>query len=74
MSFLMFDFEHGHQSLGSKDKVKEMLGMPVLMPSSWNEFQNTISKIYTSQQVKKEVQLSEGLTIEEECTEIVPRN
>ena len=37
MNYLLFDFEHGHQSLGSKEKVKEILNLPVLTPDSWGE-------------------------------------
>ena len=73
MSYLMFDFEHGHQSIGSKDKVKELFGLPLLTPQTWSEFQNTIAQIYTSTVVEEDIKLGD-LVIKEKRSTIVPKN
>ena len=39
MKYLMFDFEHGSQSIGSKDHIEKTLGYPLLTPSTWDQFQ-----------------------------------
>ena len=40
MKYLMFDFEHGSQSIGSKDHVEKTLGLPLLTPTTWDQFQD----------------------------------
>ena len=72
MKVLYFDLERGHQTLGSKGDVQELFGYPVLSPTTWDAFQATIGKIYTSQTVKETVKVG-GLSIEEESTQVVPR-
>ena len=59
MNYLLFDFEHGHQSLGSKDRVKQILNLPVLPPDSWNDFQKVISQIYTTTEVMDKVMIGD---------------
>ena len=47
----MFDFENGHKSLGSKEGIEDMFNLPVLSPTSWSSFKNTISQLYSLQRV-----------------------
>jgi hypothetical protein len=51
MNILMFDFENGHKSLGSKEGIEDMFNLPVLSPTSWSSFKNTISQLYSLQRV-----------------------
>ena len=46
MKTLMFDLEHGSQTLGSKEYIHKNFGFPVLQPGSWDQFQATIGKLY----------------------------
>ena len=55
MKYLMFDFEHGSQSIGSKSHVEKTLGLPLLTPSTWNQFQDVIGGLYKQETVDKEV-------------------
>lgn len=48
MKTLYFDVEHGSQTLGSKETIGKHFGLPMLSPSSWDEFQTTIGKLYTN--------------------------
>jgi len=73
MKTLMFDLEHGSQTLGSRDYIHKLFGFPVLAPNSWNQFQDTIGKLYKQELYKENVTIG-NLKIEEERTRVVPRN
>ena len=73
MKVLYFDLEHGSQSLGSKQDIQTMFGYPALEPGTWDQFQSTIGKLYTQKVSTVPVKIGD-LTIEEERTEVVPRN
>ena len=73
MKTLMFDLEHGSQTLGSKEHIHKQFGFPVLQPGSWDQFQNTIGKLYKQEVVTEKIKVG-NLEIDEERTTIVPRN
>ena len=57
MKYLMFDFEHGSQSIGSKDHIEKTLCLPLLTPSTCNQFQDVIAVLYMQETVDKEVKI-----------------
>jgi len=73
MKTLMFDLEHGSQTLGSKEYIHKQFGFPVLQPGTWDQFQNTIGKLYKQETVTEKVKVG-NLEIDEERTIVVPRN
>ena len=73
MKTLMFDLEHGSQTLGSKEHIHKQFGFPVLQPGTWNQFQATIGKLYTKKQVNETVKIG-SLEIEEQREVVVPKN
>ena len=73
MKYLMFDFEHGSQSIGSKDHVEKTLGLPLLTPSTWNQFQDVIAGLYKQETVDKEVSIG-NLKVKQSENKVVPRN
>ena len=73
MKTLYFDVEHGSQTLGSKEVISKNFGLPMLSPSTWDEFQATIGKIYVNKPVKEKVDMGGGFTIEQTTNKIVPR-
>mgnify|MGYP003108394503 CR=1 FL=1 len=73
MKVLYFDVERGYQTLGSKQSIKTMFQYPVLSPSSWNEFQSMIAKIYEVK--KEEIKLDVGgLEFSETVEKVTPKN
>ena len=73
MKTLYFDVEHGSQTLGSKELISKNFGLPMLSPSTWDEFQATIGKIYINKAVKEKVDMGSGFIIEQTTNKIVPR-
>ena len=73
MNILYFDVEHGSQTLGSKETITKNFGLPMLSPSSWDEFQATIGKLYQSKKVKEKIELSKGFQIDQVTNVITPR-
>jgi len=73
MKTLYFDVEHGSQTLGSKKSIGEHFGLPMLSPSSWDEFQATIGKIYTSKKVTEKVDMGDGFTVDQVTNKIETR-
>ena len=73
MNILYFDVEHGSQTLGSKETIQKNFNLPMLTPSSWDEFQATIGKIYKNESVKEKVKLGEGLEIDQVTTKVVAK-
>ena len=73
MKYLMFDFEHGSQSIGSKDHIEKTLGLPLLTPSTWNQFQDVIASLYKQETVENDVKLG-SLTVKQSENVVVPRN
>ena len=73
MKTLMFDLEHGSQTLGSKEHIHKHFGFPVLQPGSWDQFQATIGKLYKQETLTETVKVG-TLEIDEARDVIVPRN
>ena len=73
MKYLMFDFEHGSQSIGSKDHIEKTLGLPLLTPSTWNQFQDVIAGLYKQETVESDVKVG-NLTVKQSENKVVPRN
>ena len=73
MKVLYFDVEHGSQTLGSKETIAKEFGLPMLNPSSWNEFQQTIAKIYKTEKVTEKIDMGGGLSIDQVKSKISPR-
>tara|TARA_R100000808_G_scaffold12515_1_gene31133 strand:+ start:5876 stop:6793 length:918 start_codon:yes stop_codon:yes gene_type:complete len=73
MNILYFDVEHGSQTLGSKETIQKNFNLPMLTPSSWDEFQATIGKIYKNESIKEKVKLGEGLEIDQVTTKVVAK-
>ena len=73
MKTLMFDLEHGSQSIGSRDHINKIFGFPVLQPGSWDQFQDTMSKLYERKTISEKIKVG-NLEIDEERTVVVPRN
>ena len=72
-NILMFDLEHGSQTLGSKDKIKENFNLPVLSPGSWDQFLNTMASLYEQKAITKKIKIGET-EIEEQTKEVMLRN
>jgi hypothetical protein len=73
MKTLMFDLEHGSQTLGSKEHIHKQFGFPVLQPGTWDQFQATMGKLYKQETVIEKIKVG-TLEIDEERTTVVPRN
>ena len=73
MNILYFDVEHGSQTLGSKETIAKQFNLPMLNPSSWNEFQETIGKLYKNETVKEKIELSKGFEIDQVVTKVTPK-
>ena len=73
MKYLMFDFEHGSQSIGSKDHVEKTLGYPLLTPSTWDQFQDVIAGLYKQEVVDTDVKVG-NLTVKQSENKVMPRN
>jgi len=73
MKTLMFDLEHGSQTLGSKEYIHKQFGFPVLQPGTWDQFQDTISKLYEKKTVSEKIKVG-NLEIDEQRMTVVPRN
>ena len=73
MKTLMFDLEHGSQTLGSKEYIHKQFGFPVLQPGSWDQFQDTIGKLYKQESITEKIKVG-TLEIDEQRITVVPRN
>ena len=73
MKTLMFDLEHGSQTLGSKEYIHKQFGFPVLQPGTWDQFQSTMGKLYKQEAVTEKIKVG-NLEIDEERTIVVPKN
>ena len=73
MKTLMFDLEHGSQTLGSKESIHEQFGFPVLQPGSWDQFQDTIGKLYKQETITEKIKIG-TLEIDEKRIAVIARN
>ena len=62
---LMFDTEHGSQTLGGEADIQEMFNCPVLKPAQFDDFRNIITSMYTTQRMEVEKKISDDLVIKE---------
>ena len=74
MKVLYFDVEHGSQTLGSKETIAKEFGLPMLNPSSWDEFQQTIAKIYKTEKVKEKIDMGNGFSIDQVVSKVSHRD
>ena len=73
MKYLMFDFEHGSQSIGSKDHIEKTLGYPLLTPSTWDQFQTVIGSLYKQETVETDVKVG-NLVVKQSENKVIPKN
>ena len=73
IKILYLDFERGSQTLGSKDKIQEMFGYPMLTMNSWNQFQSMIGQLYTKEKTTNVIKIG-TLEIPEETVEVKAKN
>ena len=71
---LMFDTEHGSHTLGGEAEIQEMFNCPVLKPSTFEAFGNTISGIFEQKEIVVDKTITKDLTIKEVQVQTVPRN
>ena len=74
MKTLYFDVEHGSQTLGSKETIGKHFGLPMLSPSSWDEFQTTIGKLYTNKKVTEKIDMGNGFIVDQSTQKVVPKD
>ena len=55
MNILLFDLENGSKTLGGLDDIKSRFNLPVLSPSSFDQFENTVTQLYTTKSIEKEI-------------------
>ena len=46
MNILLFDLEHGSQTLGGREEVQETFGLPVLSPGTFEDFGAVFGQLY----------------------------
>ena len=73
MKLLMFDLEHGSKTLGNPKYIEETFGLPLLAPTTWDQYVDIIGKIYTKKTKIVEIPLG-TITIPEEQTIIIPKD
>ena len=73
MNILLFDLEDGHKTIGGKDEVQKLFGLPVLSPSTYAEFQSTIVQLYTTQNTEEIVYIG-GLQVKQSKSNIITKS
>ena len=71
---LMFDTEHGSQTLGGEADIQEMFNCPVLKPAQFDDFRNIITSMYTTQRMEVEKKISDDLVIKEVQEQTILKN
>jgi|TARA_R110000737_G_scaffold138088_2_gene169031 hypothetical protein len=71
---LMFDTEHGSNTLGGETEIQEMFNCPVLKPAQFDDFRNIITSMYTTQRVEVEKRISDDLVIKEVQEQTILKN
>ena len=71
---LMFDTEHGSQTLGGEADIQEMFNCPVLKPAQFDDFRNIITSMYTTQRIEVEKKISDDLVIKEVQEQTILKN
>ena len=70
MKTLMFDLEHGSQTLGSQEYIHKKFGFPVMQPGTFSQFQSTIGKLYKEKSETVKVKIG-SLEVDEQRTVVV---
>ena len=65
MNVLLFDLENGSKTLGNKEFIKDRFNLPVLAPSTFNQFQLVLGQLYQQETVQV-VEKIGGLEISDE--------
>ena len=73
MNILLFDLENGSKSLGSHNYIQKEFGLPVLSPSTFDQFNNVIGQIYEIANEEVDVKVG-SLTVKENRTVIKPKD
>ena len=73
MNILLFDLEDGHKTIGGKNEVQKLFGLPVLSPSTYAEFQSTIIQLYTTQNVEEVVDIG-GLQVKQSKSNVITKS
>ena len=73
MNILLFDLENGSKSLGSHAHIQKEFGLPVLSPSTFDQFNNVIGQIYEIANEEVDVKVG-SLTVKENRTVIKPKD
>ena len=73
MNILLFDLEDGHKTIGGKDEVQKLFGLPVLSPGTYAEFQSTIVQLYTTENVEEVVDIG-GLQVKQSKSNVVTKS
>ena len=71
---LMFDTEHGSNTLGGETEIQEMFNCPVLKPAQFDDFRNIITSMYTTQRIEIEKKVSDDLVIKEVQEQTILKN
>ena len=71
---LMFDTEHGSNTLGGEDEIQEMFNCPVLKPAQFKDFRDIITAMYTIKRVEVEKKIADELIIKEVQEHTVLKN
>ena len=71
---LMFDTEHGSNTLGGETEIQEMFNCPVLKPAQFDDFRNIITSMYTTQRIEVEKRISDDLVIKEVQEQTILKN
>ena len=71
---LMFDTEHGSNTLGGETEIQEMFNCPVLKPAQFDDFRNIITSMYTTQRMEIEKKVSDDLVIKEVQEQTILKN
>tara|TARA_R100001594_G_scaffold148315_1_gene203193 strand:- start:1278 stop:2030 length:753 start_codon:yes stop_codon:yes gene_type:complete len=71
MKTLYLDFENGYKSLGSKEEVAEIFGLPMIQYDSYKDFKALLGKIYTRTNVETEIDVG-GIPISQKIIKWVP--
>ncbi len=71
---LMFDTEHGSNTLGGEDEIQEMFNCPVLKPAQFKDFRDIITAMYTIKRIEVDKKIADELIIKEVQEHTVLKN
>lgn len=72
--YILFDTENGSHTLGGDDTVQDMFNCPVLRPSEFSDFMNTVNQIYTTKTDIIEKKISDDVVVKETKKSTVLKN